>query len=115
MVQIPNPMRACSGIELPWASYIARPSTRQALVELPGADLARSKPGDVVVEVLVRRLDYVVERLACCDTAQAALLVHGEHAARGADDGERALAHVPARRVAPVAFAAWEATRQSTT
>ena len=57
-------------------------------------DLARAKSGEVVVEVLVRRLDYVVERLACSATAQAQLLVQGEHAGRGAADGEHALGHV---------------------
>jgi hypothetical protein len=33
-------------------------------------DLGRTKPGEVVVEVLVRRLDDVVERLACSPRAQ---------------------------------------------
>src|SRR5215207_4583593 len=42
--------------------------SRSAPVE---RDLARAKPSEVVVEVLVRRLDYVVERLACSATAQA--------------------------------------------
>src|SRR3712207_7799858 len=44
--------------------------------------------------VLVRRLDYVVEGLACSATAQAQLLVQSEHAGGGAADGEHALAHV---------------------
>ena len=66
IVQIPKPMRACSGITVPGASYTQRPSTRQdrgrrASVE---RDLARAKPGEVVVEVLVGGLDDVVEGLA---------------------------------------------------
>src|SRR6266487_2854723 len=57
-------------------------------------DLARAKPGEVVVEVLVRRLDHVDERLACPAAAQAQLLVQREHAGGGADDGEHAHAHL---------------------
>ena len=34
IVQVPNPMRARSGIKVPWASYTVRPSTRQAAVDL---------------------------------------------------------------------------------
>jgi hypothetical protein len=34
IVQIPNPMPARSGINVPWASYTVRPSTRQAAVDL---------------------------------------------------------------------------------
>ena len=88
-------MRARSGITVPWASYTVRPSTRQAAVDAAPVerDLARAKPGEVVVEVLVRRLDHVVERLACSATAQAQLLVQREHAGGGAADGEHALGH----------------------
>ena len=96
IVQIPNPIWACSGIKVPWASYTVRPSTRQAAVDLLRSSMIshRAKPGEVVVEVLVRRLDYVVERLACPATAQAQLLVQREYAGGGAADGEHALAHV---------------------
>ena len=77
----------------------------RAAVDAPGRgrsapverDLARAKPGEVVVEVLVWRLDHVVERLAC--SAKAQLLVHREHAAGGADDGEHAPAHLEVERV----------------
>src|SRR5919197_3787772 len=55
-------------------------------------DLARAKQGEVVVEVLVRRLDDVVERVGRSPRAQ--LLVHREHAGGGAVDGEHALAYL---------------------
>jgi hypothetical protein len=64
---------------------------RSASVE---RDLARAEPGEVVVEVLVRRLDHVVEELACSAIGRGHLLVHREYAGGGANDGEHALAHV---------------------
>jgi hypothetical protein len=75
-----------------WASYTLRPSTCQAALDLLRLSvISLAEPGEVVVEVLIRRLDYVVERLVCSGTAQ--LLMHREHAGGGADDGERG--HAP--------------------
>jgi hypothetical protein len=96
IVQIPTPIGARSGIKVPWASYTVWPSTKPGR-RRPGPverDFARAKPGEVVVEVLVRRLDYVVKRLACSATAQAQLFMQREHTRRGAADVEHALAHV---------------------
>jgi hypothetical protein len=63
-------------------------SGRSAPVE---RELARAKSGEVVIEVLVRRLDHVNERLACFPRTE--LLVQREHAGGGAADREHALAH----------------------
>src|SRR5919197_631267 len=57
-------------------------------------DLAGAQPGEVFVEVLVGRLDHVVERLAGSATTPAQLLMQRERARGGAADGEYALAHV---------------------
>src|SRR6266508_3488447 len=62
---------------------------RSASVE---RDLARAKPGEVVVEVLVRRLDDVLERLARSAAAQGQMLMQREHAGGGTAGGEHALA-----------------------
>src|SRR6266508_3907922 len=63
----------------------------RAAIDAPGRgrpapverDLARAKPGEVVVEVLVRGLDHVLEVLTSCVAAQAQLLVQREHAGGG--------------------------------
>jgi hypothetical protein len=93
IVQIPNPICARSGMKVPWVVHpvaVDAPGRgRTALVE---GDLAPPKPGDVVVDVLIGRLDDVIERLAGSPGAQ--LLVQREHAGGGAEDGEHALAHV---------------------
>jgi hypothetical protein len=53
-------------------------------------DLACPKPGEVVVEVFVRRFHDLDQRLAWAATCEGKMLVHREHAGRVATDGEHA-------------------------